>query len=192
MKTQKTPKKENKQAAAPKKEGGNSFLIKAVKNVALLLGAVILIKSFKGSKDDESQWNDGYQWFFTSLIDDNVKVMKQYKTLTYDQKMESKVGFNYAYFRFINQNTPENAVILMPPDSVFFPPGEKSEFQGFILTPSWAGYFVYPRKLVFEKQNNLALMKKVTHVAVMNSWGYDKLSYQAARNSKYNVLPIKN
>ena len=95
MKTQKPPKKETKPAAGNKKEGDNSFLVKAVKNVLLLLGAVILIKSFKGSKDDESQWNDGYQWFFTSLIDDNVKVMKQYKTLNYDQKMESKVGFNF-------------------------------------------------------------------------------------------------
>ncbi len=192
MKSKQPAKKESKQVAGAKKESTPSFLVKIIKNIVILFAAVILVKTLKGSKEDSYEWNDGYNWYFTSLIEDNFKAMKQYKTLTTEQKLESKIGFNFSYLKFLKTNTPEDAIILMPPDSVFFPSNEKSEFQVFILTPSWASYFVYPRKLVYEKQNNLALNKKVTHVAVMNSWGYDKLSYQAARNNKYNIFPIKN
>ena len=94
MKSRQPAKKESKQAAGAKKENSNSYLVKIIKNIVILFAAVILVKTLKGSKEDSYLWNDGYNWYFTALIEENLKTMKQFKTLTSEQKLESKVGFN--------------------------------------------------------------------------------------------------
>ena len=119
--------------------------------------------------------------------------MSKYSNLTYDQKMEAKLGFNFRFLNNIKLNTPEDAIIIMPPDSIFYPKGKKSYFTDFMGSVGYTGYFVYPRKLVYAgRSQTVELYKKATHVAIVNFWGYEKLAYQVDKKEQFTVLPIQN
>jgi len=135
--------------------------------------------------------NPGYNWLFNKMIKDNYKSISKYKNLSFDQKMEIKMGFAYKFFKHINTNTPENAIIIFPPDSIF-KINEKVKFPEFIKHIGWCNYFVYPRKLVSETdKDKTTLYSKATHVAIVNFWGYDKLEYNVKNKEQFSILPIK-
>jgi|LWDU01.1.fsa_nt_gi hypothetical protein len=143
--------------------------------------------------------NDGYKWFFGSLLKNNIKMLqdKKVKRMNLNQKYESKLGFDYRFLKHIADNTPENAIILMPPDSIIFPKKgriffNKSMKSASIRNKSWASYFVYPRKLVYEKINeNSKYVDKATHVAIVNHWGYHKLKNPPRQRQQFAVIPLK-
>ena len=56
----------------------------------------------------------------------------------------------------------------------------------------WNTYFLYPRKVVGENEKDSSpLYAQVTHVMIVDAWGYDKLTYPVSRKEKYAVLPIR-
>lgn len=175
-----------KYKAAPAKVPPAAFFATLPKNLLLLLVFFILFFSLK-------KYNPGYAFVFDNLVRKSDSIMKKYPNLTYDEKMEAKVGFNFWFLNTIKKNTPEDAVIIMPPDSVFYPKGKKLGFTDFMGSIGYTSYFVYPRKLVYEgRPATIALYQKATHVAIVNFWGYDKLSYPVERKEQYAVMPIKN
>jgi len=167
------------------KSTNQPFSIRLLKNIMIFFGALFLVYCLKN-------FNNGYKWTFETLIKQNLITIKKYKKLKIEQKYEAKVGFNYQFLNFINKNTPQDAIIIMPPDSVFLPVNKKSDFQKFITYKGWPNYFVYPRRLVYEKDKDInPLYIKATHVAIVNYWGYHKLPYNVKTRNKYSVLPLK-
>jgi hypothetical protein len=109
--------------------------------------------------------------------------------LSYDQRLEVKLGFTAKYLHMLRDSTPSNAVILMPPDSIFFPGDTTSRFNPLIRNRRWVAYFIYPRKIVYEEEkDSLALYKNVTHVAVVNYWGYGQAASAKGERKRYTVL----
>lgn len=183
-----------KPKVAPKPKAGKetsassqaAFFATLPKNLLLLIVFFSLFFSLK-------KYNPGYAFVFNDLVKKNMEIMDKYKNLTYEEKMEAKLGFNYKFLNYIKQNTPEDAVIIMPPDSIFYPKGKKSNFTDFMGTSGYSSYFVYPRKLVYEGQpKTAALYAKATHVAIVNFWGYEKLAYTVAQKEQFSVLPLKS
>jgi len=165
----------------------NRFLSLLFRNVfAVIISAVIVFFLYKNIQ--------GYQWVWDSLVIKNLEIVNQHSDLTNEQKWAIKLGFDYRYLEFLKKNTPENAVILMPADSALFPQGVKSEFTKesySVRNKAWATYFLYPRKIVYEKE----LLKspyasQITHVAIANYRGYERLNYSVVKKQKYHVLPV--
>lgn len=156
---------------------------KKIKHVLLLVGVASLLVSLV-------MFNSGYDHIFEKFVTTPWTEHK-YDKLNYDKRLEAKLGFTAIYLHMLRNNTPKTAVILMPPDSVFFPKGGKSQFNSLVLNKSWASYFVYPRKLVYEREQDTVLLNKaiaITHVAIAEYWGYQKLSYTLPSRERYTVL----
>jgi hypothetical protein len=140
--------------------------------------------------------NGGYKWVWDSLVMGNLKIIWDNPDLTQEKKWEIKCGFDYRYANYLKVNTPEDAVILMPPSEVLFPEGKKSDFNTKgswgVKNKAWATYFVYPRKLVYDKEKEInPYHEKINFIAIANFWGYEKLEYSVSKKQKYLVLPVK-
>lgn len=81
------------------------------------------------------------------LITDFNKIIKRLRVvkledfgLSYDQKMEKIIGkVAYDYIMFVKNNTPENSIILIPPQGYPWPQtGNKAYIR----------YFLYPRQVI--------------------------------------------
>ncbi len=72
---------------------------------------------------------DGYRWVVEGLILKNLQVIRQYPDLSIEQKRAAKLGFDYAFLDYTKKNTPDDAVILFPPNSALFPANGNSKFK---------------------------------------------------------------
>lgn len=187
------PRKKQKHEAKKSKEKAEKtkfVLPSIVKNFLILGGVLFLLNTLKEN-------NNGYKWVVESQIIKSQESIDKYKKLNYKQKMESKLGFTIRYFDFIKENTPDSAVILMPPDTVIRPPGQvhytKTAMNGYTTNRKWVSYFLYPRKLVYEDRRDEypELTKAITHVAIINYWGYEKLPYRVGKENQYSIMPIQ-
>ena len=157
-----------------------------LKNLTMLAGSVILLLLMK-------TYNNGYGWAYENLLKANLEFMNQAAKMSEDDKLNYKLGFSWKYMNFIKENTPKNSIIRLPPDSAFFPINKKSDFNSSIRSKIWASYFVYPRRLVYESEkDSSALYKQANYQAIVNYWGYDKLSYEIEDKVPYTVLPLKS
>jgi hypothetical protein len=106
-------------------------------------------------------------------------------------RLEDKLLFrieDYWYIQFLNTHTPDSAVILLPPQSAVDTTPEFHELN----SSEWMEYFLYPRLCISEDEKNTKkdLYARVTHVAIVNGWGYDKLRYQPKTRPSEAVFPI--
>ena len=133
-----------------------------------------------------------YHWFINNLIETNFNFIYAHdNNLTFDQKNEIKHGRTYFFLNLVKQSTPEDAVILFPEAHVFRDPSNQVEFNNLMNRKGYVTYFLYPRQIVYESEKDKTKMyKKITHVAIVNNWGYDKLRYDIAEKIPYSVLPI--
>jgi len=133
-----------------------------------------------------------YKWVYYSLMKENLKTMQKYKKLSIEKKFNSKLGFNYSYWKYIHDNTPEDAVILYPTREICFPKDKETKLTGEATNKFIITRFLYPRKLVYptEIETN-RYGKEITHVAIANGWGYEYLEYNVGYQIDYAVLPIK-
>ena len=107
-------------------------------------------------------------------------------------RMEDKFLFrieDYWYIQFMTNHTPDSAVILLPPLHAI---DTTPEFNS-LNDPEYMEYFLYPRLCVSEDQKNMKkeLYARVTHVAIVNGWGYDKLKYKPQEMPSETVLPVE-
>lgn len=140
-----------------------------------------------------TEHNRGYHWTLHTLILENLEKMREYKHLTPGQRLNAKLGFTGSYFEYINTHTPENAIIIMPPDSVYENGKGKQKLDRYIKTSGWANYYVYPRKLVYERDKEIypSVYDSAQYVAIIDYWGYNKLDYKLRDKVQYTVLPLK-
>jgi hypothetical protein len=138
----------------------------------------------------------GYHWAITDMAIHNKELIDRIETrrlnmnqpeLTLEDKRLLKIS-NYWYMKYLRENTPENAVILLPPHSVI----DSTPEMRFLNSAEWVEYFIFPRLCVGEdeKATGSELFAKVTHVAIVNGWGYDKLHYAPKNRLREMVLPI--
>jgi hypothetical protein len=131
-----------------------------------------------------------YSWAYDTLLKGNYELLSKHKNLTIDEKKEMKMGFSFAYLKFVRDNTPEDAVILFPGFDAFFPEGQKSNFTGEPYNKLWCLNTLYPRKIVYVQETDNPDANKITHVAIVNGWGYDKLNYEVQQKTQYAVFPL--
>jgi len=156
-----------------------------VNNVLVTIGLLILLYVLYKAVP-------GYQFVVDRLVLANLNIIQENPNLSTPKKFEAKLGFDYRFIHYVEQNTPEDAVILMPPDSIF----AKSDFNKRgtwgVKTKTWDIYFLYPRTLISEQDSSRypELYHKITYVMIVNGWGYDKLNYRVQAEHPYTVLPI--
>ncbi len=162
-----------------------SFAVYAIwllKNILFLFIVVLLVK-YTFSKQP------AYNWVYNGLLKGNMEMIRKYPNLTYDQKMQYKLGASYEYLLFLKQHTPENAVILYPSSKAFRK--KDSPFTQNIDNKIYAIRFLYPRKLILESDlENSIYADKITHVAIVNGEGIDKLPYPVNMEIQHGVLPV--
>lgn len=168
-----------------KNEKKPRFAIVLLCNIVLLLFSWIIVVQLY-------QKMPGYRWVYSDLLKGNMELIHKYKNLPIETRYEMKLGYTYAYLRYITQQTPDSAVILMPGErSVYFPANRKTDFTGQPYNKIWATRFLFPRKIVFEgEENNNKYANRITHVAIVNGWGYDKLNYPVENPIGNTVLPL--
>ncbi len=145
------------------------------------------------------KYTNGYYWAthdvamgsLKQINDINEKIESgQMKPLTYEDKMGYKVGL-YPLITYVKQNTPENAVILLPlGDSVLSNTGK----WNFVYDPDWMEYFLYPRLCLARgrEKEYPALANRVTHVLIVQGKGYDLLKYDVPLDQRPSeaIMPI--
>ncbi len=182
-KTKPIKKKANspKPAEVPKKSSNG---IPFLNNIIVVIALVIVVAVVKDV-------NTGYKWMTDTFIELNLKRIKMYKNLTFEERQVAKLGYNVQFLKYISDNTPEDAIILMPPDSIIQQDGVDSDFDRYMKNKVWVSYFLYPRKVVFEKEKETSpIYAKATHLAVINGWGYDRLPHITGNRSKHAVFAI--
>lgn len=139
----------------------------------------------------------GYNFAVRDVAIHNKELMDHIETrrlnanlpeLTLQQKRLFKIGC-YWYIDYMRESTPSNAVILLPPKSVI---PDTSEFN-LVYSSEWMEYFLFPRLCISEDERitKPELYRKITHVAIVNGWGYDKLKYQPSSKPSEAVLSIE-
>ncbi|MBT8326521.1 MAG: hypothetical protein KJP21_02280 [Bacteroidia bacterium] len=183
----KKSKRPQKKVAPPKQsksEKKPSTGIPFINNIVVVFVFVILVVIVKDA-------NTGYKWMSDTLIKLNMKRIKMYKNSTFEEKQVAKMGYNVQFLNYVSDNTPEDAIILMPPDSIIQQEGVASDFDKHMRNKVWVSYFLYPRKVVFEKEKETStLYDKATHIAVINGWGYEKLPHITGNRSKHAVFAL--
>ena len=187
--SQKSKSRQKRRARSRHQKSTTSRRIK----VPIFLKSILLLLLFFSFFYLIIEKNRGYHWTAHTLLLENLENMKKYKELTSDERLKAKLGFTGSYFEYINKHTPENAIIIMPPDSVYQTGKDPKMLDNYIKTSGWANYFVYPRKLVYEedKEKYISVYDSAQFVAIIDSWGYDKLEYRVGTKTQYSVLPIK-
>ncbi len=169
-------------APAPKREGVSwSWIGKNI--LAALIFLWMLDKLVIGVQP-------GYNWAYT-MLQGNLEVTQRYAETSTDERFEMKLGASHVYLRHIKENTPEDAVILLPSRADFFPEEGEQLFQGEPYNKLWATRFLYPRRVILPQElGETPWSEKITHVAIVNGQGYEYLDYEVARKAPHAVYPI--
>jgi hypothetical protein len=134
-----------------------------------------------------------YGWVFDKLLLGNMEFIREHSELSLSDRYASKLGSGYTYVLGIRNQTPDSAVILYPSRSEFFPAGEESSFppQADVSNKMWALRFLYPRRLVLVSElDSCYLRDSITHVAIVNGRGFERLPYRVSGGMRYGVLPL--
>jgi len=190
----------DKRKAIPQSTDWFSWIFKnlAVGSVVFLLIFAVKQRNLVITMPDGSQQFGGYRWAYEILAKENYhrirELLEMEKTgqvppLTREFKLGQRVAC-YGYLDYLVKNTPDTAVILLPPYSVI----EGNNNLNFLYAPDWVEYFVYPRLCTAEmmKDREPELLQQATHVAIVNGWGYDQLKweYPDSNRPQMAVLPI--
>ncbi len=162
-------------------------------------------------KSSNYHWLHHYKWVYHYLVRSHLDLIESLGSISIEEKYKSRSGSDYQYLQYIKNNTPEDAVILMPDlADLEIPkdaPAGTPQLER-VANKAWATYFLYPRKLVYDQldgQDYLAdgqpniykspgyqeERKKLTHVAIVYGRGYEHLSYPVQKRLYYAVMPIQ-
>lgn len=121
----------------------------------------------------------------------NLKFIVGWPSLPVEEKWKIKFPNDFSYIHFVKTNTPDSAVIVMPPNSFQSQLSSSNGAQNKI----WAEYFLYPRKLVYADENDNPLLEQANYIMIVNYWGYDYLKEKYGivipMTAPYTVAPIR-
>jgi hypothetical protein len=188
MKNKEKIKGKNNSLSKPQSAQTFDYVIWIFKNVIIGLLVYLIVFHYLINTNNHPY----YDWAYNTLMKGNYETAKNYDTLSLDQKWEAKLGYTCAYWHYIRNNTPEDAVILFPTHDIFMPEGKKTQFAGEPAGKLNALRFLYPRKIVYHNEIETNLYgKQITHVAIANGWGYEYLEYPVNNKIDNTVLPVK-
>lgn len=135
-----------------------------------------------------------YQWLKDELIKENLKMIKKYPRLGMDEKLQAKIGYDYAVLKMIKDSTPVDAIILFPPKDTCaaIRAAEKAQNLngGGIASKLWCDYYLYPRKVVYESSND-PNESKVDFYAILASHRFKSLMARGYVVNGYTVVSEK-
>jgi len=136
----------------------------------------------------------GYTWVKDELIKENLKIVKKHPRLSVDEKLGAKIGYDFHVLKMIKDATPENAVILFPSQDTCYSVRKREGGQnlsgGGIHVKFWCQYYLYPRKVVYDKTPDPD-HSKANYLAIIGGNGYDKLKYPVKEKVDYTVYELK-
>jgi hypothetical protein len=91
-----------------------------------------------------------------------LRLMITHPQATCDQKRLATMGIEFLFAKFIAQNTPQDAVILIP--------DKASRIAPQITNLAWTYYFIWPRFLVAQRHQNTQyqeLFNQATYIMVI-------------------------
>ncbi len=162
-----------------------------IKNILAVVIVLFLFNKLVLKIEPGNNWASGYNWAY-NMLKGNAKTIRQYAYTTTDNRFEMKLGLSHVYLRYLKENTPENAVILLPSQEAFFPKGEEHIFSGEPFNKLWATRFLYPRRVIIPSElGKTPWSERITHVAIVNGRGYEYLDYEVGQKAPHTVLPIR-
>ncbi|MDR2448849.1 MAG: hypothetical protein LBD52_02690 [Prevotellaceae bacterium] len=136
--------------------------------------------------------NKGYWWVYEKLLKGNMETIWQYRTATLDERYQMKLGFDYVFWNFIKQHTPDDAVILFPLKEHNTEKAGNSQLTGRTNSKYWVTHFVYPRRVLYKDEQDInPHYNDVTHVAIVAGHGYEDLDYRVSERTYFTILPKK-
>lgn len=138
--------------------------------------------------------NPSYLWLIENYAKQNLELIKGNPDLTFDQKMQAKLGSDYSFLMYLRDNTPATAVIYYPSrkqmtDSIN---GQPSVFQGNLCDKLSAVRILYPRRVVVEQElGRTSWSRKLTHAGIVGRHGKDLLHYAVDSTYTIGVLPLR-
>ncbi|MDR2685048.1 MAG: hypothetical protein LBB53_06675 [Prevotellaceae bacterium] len=182
---------QQQKAAAPKQQPKSNFLQWLFKALGWqnILAAIVVVFVLYTVADE----NDGYKWVKESLLKSNWEIVKKYPKAALNERLQMKLGFDYAFLNYIKEHTPDTAIILFPIREQILEKGGNMQLTSNIASKFWVTHFVYPRRILYmeEKAAN-PLYKNVTHVAICAMHGYEELEYEMPQRAWFDVLPKKS
>lgn len=136
--------------------------------------------------------NAGYEWLIEGYAKSNLEALQQLQGFNNDQKLEAKLGYDYAFIEMIRKSTPENAVVFYPSREDFTDKAFNTGigFSGNLCDKLSAVRFLYPRKIVIKQElDKTSWSKKLTHVAIVNGHWRELLPYKVPASALITVLP---
>jgi len=129
----------------------------------------------------------GYDWLYNTMLKNNFETMEKYPNLTYPERYEAKWGGEIAYINRVKQQTPDSAIILIPPRKLLTQAGFKSAVE-----LPWLTYFLYPRKVVYDDDKDSSkFYNQANYIMAVNGWGFDKVNYHIEKPEAFMILPLK-
>lgn len=158
-----------------------------IRNAALVIVAYVLISKIPSM-------NESYQWLWEGYVKQNIEIAKQYPDISYDEKMQMKLGADYQYLMFLRDNTPKNAIIYYPTAGDFragVPGQQQNPFNGKLNDKLTAVRVLYPRRVVtVDEYGKTSWSKKINYVGIMNGKNVEKVKYKVPANYIIGVLPV--
>lgn len=136
--------------------------------------------------------NLGYQWLIDGYAKGNLEAIGQISEFNNDQRLETKLGYDYAFIEMIRKSTPENAVVFYPSREDFTAAGTGTgiSFSGNLCDKLTAVRFLYPRRIVVKQElGKTSWSRKLTHVAIVNGRWRELLPYKTDPSNIITVLP---
>lgn len=132
-----------------------------------------------------------YYRYISSDLPNDIRFIFLNWNSSAEKKYEFRFGPTFLLLNNIVKHTPQDAIIIMPPDSLLLNTASDIKLHKEITEKTWANYFVYPRKLVYEKEKNTnPIYDQANYIFILNGWGLDKIHYQPENKIVTGVLPI--
>lgn len=149
-----------------------------------LLGCLVVYFLFSGVVFTQPD----YEWSIDMLRDNHDFVVDN-QNMSIKERYASKLGLSYALFDSIRSRTPDSAVVYLPGKDGFFPKNQQSLFSGEPYEKMWAIRFLYPRKVVSEKEYDRSIYaNKIDYVIIVYGVGTERLKYKLPEPVDFGIL----
>lgn len=153
--------------------------------IANIVGVIFLALLYMNLNDHQ-----GYS-FLLRTLQANYESISENRKATLSQRYAMKLRSGYLVYARLAANTPPDAVIYLPGKSALEADKNGANFHGNTFTKGWALRFLYPRKVVLESEYDTSIYTpQITHVAIVNGVGAEKLPYKLSSVPAFGVLPI--
>jgi len=129
----------------------------------------------------------GYDWLYNTMLKNNFETIEKYPDLSVAERYELKWGGEIGYINKVKKQTPDSAIIIIPPRKLLTQAGFKSTQE-----LPWLTYFLYPRKVVYEDdKDSSAIYKQANYILSVNGFGFDRVNYRIDKPEAFMILPLK-